>query len=88
MAKSLQKEDKFKLYSQKSLQQFKAELTRWQLAQLRSKLDRGIYWFQLERGGVIQWNWCLLQSYILYGEHSTEHQALLAEYMETLPKSA
>ena len=88
MAKLLQKEDKFKLYSQRSLQKFKAELTRWQLAQLRGKLDRGIYWFQLEPGGVIHWNWTLLQSYMVQGEHSIEHQALVAEYMDTIPKSA
>ena len=88
MAKTLQKPDKFKLYSQKSLQELKADLTRWQLSQLRGKLERGIYWFQLEKGGVIHWNWTLLQSYILHGEHSTEHIALVAEYMDTLPKSA
>ena len=88
MTKTLQKPDKFKLYSQKSLQQFKAELTRWQLAQLRSKLRKGIYWIQIEKGGVVQWNWTLLQSYLLHGENSTEHLSLVAEYMATVPKAS
>ena len=70
MSKTLQKPDKFKLYSQRSLKEQKADFTRWQLSQLKGKLARGIYWVQIQKGGVVQWNWTLLQSYILYGEHS------------------
>jgi len=83
-----QNPDKFKLYSQRTLQEQKADLTRWQLAQLKGKLPRGIYWVQLEKRGVIQWNWTLLQSYLVHGAESPITLALQEEYIATLPQSA
>jgi hypothetical protein len=79
--------DKFKFMSEKSIRAEKFELTRWQSSQLRSKLPKGIYWLQIEKRGLIQWNWTILQSYLLNGANCLEHQALISEYVETLPKA-
>jgi hypothetical protein len=87
MPKKLQNSDKFRFITERSLKQEKYELTRWQSAQLRAKLPRGIYWLQIEKGGLIQWNWTLLQSYLLNGD-CPAHQALVEEYMSTLPQAA
>jgi hypothetical protein len=87
MPKKLQNSDKFKFLTERSLKQEKYELTRWQSAQLRAKLPRGIYWLQIEKGGLIQWNWTLLQSYLLNG-YCPAHQALVEEFVSTLPQAA
>ena len=88
MAKKLKNPDKFKFLTERSLQQEKFEMTRWQSAQLRAKLCRGIYWLQIEKGGLIQWNWTLLQSYLVNGADSPETIALVEEYIATLPTAA
>jgi hypothetical protein len=84
----LQTPDKFKFMTERSIRAEKYELTRWQSAQLRSKLPKGVYWLQLESGGLIQWNWALLQSYLVSGADSPETLALVEEYISTLPKAA
>ena len=78
----------FTFLTEGTIRRHHIEITRHQSVQLRAKLPKGIYWLQIEKRGLIQWNWVLLQSWMLHGEQSTEHQALLAEYMDTLPKSA
>ncbi len=62
--------------TERSIRAEKYEMTRWQSGQLRAKLPRGTYWLQIETGGLIQWNWTLLQSYLFNGADSPEHQAL------------
>jgi hypothetical protein len=88
MSKQIQTADKFKFYSERSIRAEKYELTRWQSAQLRRKLPKGIYWLQIERGGLLQWNWTLLKSYLLNGADSPETQSLVEEYLSTLPKAS
>jgi hypothetical protein len=80
--------DKFKWFTERSLKQEKFEMTRWQSAQFRAKLPKGIYWLQIEKGGLIQWNWTLLQSYLVNGADSPETIALVEEYIATLPTAA
>jgi hypothetical protein len=79
--------DKFRFLTERSIKRDKLELTRYQSADLRKKLPQGIYWLQISRGGLVQWNWFLLHDYLLNGD-STEHQALVEEYLMTLPQSA
>jgi hypothetical protein len=88
MTPKLQQTDKFKFMTERSIKRDKYELTSWQSAQLRAKLPKGIYWLQIESRGLIQWNWTLLQSYLLNGVDSPIHQALVEEYIATLPQSA
>jgi hypothetical protein len=88
MPKKLQTPDKFKFMTERSIRQEKFELTRWQSAQLRAKLSKGIFWIQLEKGGLIHWNVTLLQSYLLNGLESPITQALVEEYVSTLPQVA
>jgi hypothetical protein len=88
MAKKLQPPDKFKFMTERSIKREKYELTAWQSAQLRAKLPKGIYWLQIEKGGLIQWNWTLLQSYMLNGADCPQHRALVEEYIATLPQAA
>ena len=76
--------EKFKFMTERSLKQEKFEITRWQSAKLRSKLQKGVYYLQIEKGGLIQWNWTLLQSYLINGPDCATHQALLGEYIDTL----
>lgn len=80
--------DKFKLMTQRSIKKYKADLTDWQFNNLRTKLPRGIYWFQIEKRGLIHWNWTILQSYLVHGAESPITLALQEEYMATLPKAA
>jgi hypothetical protein len=63
------------------------QFTSFQSKSLRSKLPRGIYWLQITSGGIIQWNWTILQDYLINGDRP-EHQALVEEYLATLPKAA
>jgi hypothetical protein len=87
MTKKLQTPDKFKFMTERSVKREKYELTSWQSAQLRAKLPKGIFWNQLEKGGVISWCWILLQSYLLTGD-SPQTQALVEEFLSTLPQAA
>ena len=83
MTTKLQDCDKFKFLTERSLKEKKIELTRWQSAQLRGKLPRGIYWIQIAKGGLIQWNWRILNDFLIFGNRP-EHQELIEEYLATL----
>jgi hypothetical protein len=72
----------------KSIRAEKYELTRWQTSRLCSDLPKGIFWNQIEKGGLIQFNWTLLQSYLTHGLESPITTALIEEYMSTLPQAA
>lgn len=87
MKKSLQDNNRFRFITERSIKKDKLELTRFQSAQLRSKLPKGIYWLQITKGGLIQWNWILLQDYLVNGDRP-EHHALVEEYITTLPTVA
>lgn len=56
-------------------------------AVLRVTLKKGTYWLQPTYQGKVFWNATLLQSYLVHGEESHEHLALLAEFSESLPKA-
>jgi hypothetical protein len=85
--KKLPATDRFRFLNERSIKRDFLELTRYQSADLRSKLPKGIYWLQIASGGLIQWNWTLLQDYVINGDRP-EHQALVEEYIATLPKAA
>jgi hypothetical protein len=88
MTKKLQIPDKFKFMTERSIKREKYELTAWQSAQLRAKLPKNVFWSQIEKGGLIHWNWTLLNSYLTHGLESPITQALVEEYMSTLPQAA
>jgi hypothetical protein len=88
MSKKAPSSDKFRFITERSIKAEKYELTKWQSADLRRKLQKGIFWSQIERGGLIQWNWVLLQSYILNGLDSPQTIGLIEEYISTLPKAS
>jgi hypothetical protein len=79
--------DKFRFLTERSIRREKIELTKWQSAQLRSKLPKSIYWIQIEARGQISWNYTLLQHYLLNGD-CPSHRGLVDEYMSTLPQAA
>jgi len=80
---------KFAFLTQAYINEHYIQITPFQSLQLRGLLPKGIYYHQITKGGLVQFNWTLLQSYLLEGSTSTpEHQKLLSEYMETLPQSA
>lgn len=81
-------ETKFVFKTEKTIRENHVEITIWQSAELRRKLPKGIWWLQIERGGLIQWNWTLLQSYLLNGADSPQTLALAEEYIATLPQAA
>jgi hypothetical protein len=84
--KKISNTDRFRFLTERSIKQDKIELTRFQSAQLRAKLPKGIYWLQIADKGLIQWNWTLLQDYLINGDRP-EHQALIEEYIATLPQA-
>jgi hypothetical protein len=88
MSKKLHTPDKFKFVTKRTIKEEIAELTDWQLNQLQSKTQRGIFWFQIEKGGLIHWNATLLKSVLIHGQESPVTQALVEEYMSTLPQAA
>ncbi len=84
-----QPKGKFTFLTEAYIKEHYIQLTPFQSLQLRGLLPKGIYWMQITKGGLVQWSWTLLQSYLLEESTSTpEHQKLLSEYMETLPQSA
>jgi hypothetical protein len=85
--KKISNTDRFRFLTERSIKQDKIELTRFQSSQLRAKLPKGIYWLQIANGGLVQWNWTLLQDYLINGDRP-EHQSLVEEYMAALPKAA
>jgi hypothetical protein len=79
---------KFAFLTEAYIKENYIQITPFQSRQLRAKLSLGIYWLQLESRGLIQWNWTLLQSYLLHGADSPITQALVEEYIATLPQAA
>jgi hypothetical protein len=79
---------KFVFKTERSIRENHIEITKWQSADLRRKLPKGVFWLQIERGGLVQFNWILLNSYLLHGLDSPITQALVDEYMATLPQAA
>lgn len=63
------------------------QLTPHQSLKLREKLPKGVYWIQFVERGLIQWNWTLLQDYLIRGDRP-EHQALVEAYLKSLPTAA
>jgi hypothetical protein len=82
-----QPKGKFAFLTEAYIHENYIQLTPFQSRQLRAKLPAKIYWLQLEKGGLVQWNWTLLQSYLL-NDDCPAHQALVEEYMSTLPQVA
>ena len=83
-----QPKGKFTYLTEAYIAEHHVQLTPYQSRQLRAKLPKGIYWLQIEKGGLVQWNWCLLNSYLTHGLESPITTALVEEYMATLPQSA
>jgi hypothetical protein len=54
--KKLPTTDRFRFLNERSIKRDFLELTRYQSADLRSKLPKGIYWLQVAKAGLIQWN--------------------------------
>jgi hypothetical protein len=63
------------------------QITPFQSKSLRSKLPKGIYWLQITKGGLIQFNWTLLQDFLVNGDRP-DHQKLVEEYLSTLEHTA
>lgn len=78
---------KFRFLTEKFVKQNYIQITTFQSAKLREKLPRGIYWIQMIERGVVLWNWDLLQDYLTRGDRP-EHQALVEEYLKSLPTAA
>jgi hypothetical protein len=78
---------KFVFKTEKTIREQHIEITRWQSAELRRKLPKGIYFIQIEERGMIQWNVPLLVDLLISGDRP-EHQALVEEYLSTLPQAA
>jgi hypothetical protein len=79
---------KFAFLTEAYIKENYIQITPFQSRQLRAKLPKGIYWLQIEKGGLVQWNWTLLNSYLTHGLDSPTTTALVEEYMATLPQSA
>jgi hypothetical protein len=88
MTKNPKDPDKFKFITKRTIREEIAELTDWQLNQLQSKTQRGVFWFQIEKGGLIHWNVTLLKSVLIHGQESSITAALVEEYIATLPQVA
>jgi hypothetical protein len=64
------------------------EITKWQSADLRRKLPKGIYWLQASgSGGLVHWNVPLLVDWVVNGDRQ-EHQDLISAYLAQLPTAA
>lgn len=78
----------FTFKTEKYIRENHIQLTRHQSGELRRNLPKGIYWIQITSGGLIQWNWTLLQSYLLVGGDCPSHRSLVEEYISTLHPAA
>jgi hypothetical protein len=83
-----QPKGKFAFLTEAYIKENYIQITPFQSRQLRAKLPKGIYWLQIEKGGLVQWNWTLLNSCLTHGLDSPITTALVEEYMATLPQSA
>lgn len=88
MTKKLQTpSDKFRFITERTIKREKYEFTYWQSAQLRAKTPKGVVWQQLEKGGLISWNWTILHSILTHGMESLITVSLCEEYIATLPQA-
>jgi hypothetical protein len=78
---------KFVFKTEKTFREQHIEITRWQSAELRRKLPKGIYWLQPQDRGMILWCVPLLVDLLISGDRP-EHRDLVAEYIATLPTAA
>jgi hypothetical protein len=77
----------FKFVSEATIRKDYMDLSPWQSIELRAKLLKSIYWIQPSPRGKIMWNIDLLQSYLLQGD-CPQHQALVDEFLATIPQAA
>jgi hypothetical protein len=75
---------KFQFLTESYIKKNYLQLTPHQSIKLREKLQRGIYWVQIAPGGLIHWNWALLQDYVTRGDRP-EHNELVESYLQSLP---
>ena len=75
----------FNFTSEAEFRRSRVSLTRWEFDQLRVKLPKSIYWIQPTERGKIHWNEILLIDFLTSGDRP-DHQALVEEYLMTLPK--
>jgi hypothetical protein len=79
---------KFLFVTEKYYRENHKQITRHQFERLRAQLSKGIFWVQPSgKGGAILWNLPLLDSFLTVGD-SIECQALIEEYISTLPQAA
>jgi hypothetical protein len=79
----------FRFVTERFVRENYHQLSRSQFERLRGILPRSIYWTQpCGKGGAILWNLQLLQSYLTAGADSSEHQAMVENFISTLPKAA
>ena len=60
------------------------QFTPFQSSYLRGILPKGIFWVQIKKGGLVQWNWTLLSDYIC---NDKINQSLVDQYLATLQKA-
>jgi hypothetical protein len=77
----------FKFVSEATIRKDYIDLSPWQSLELRAKLPKSIYWIQPTERGKIHWNIDLLQSCLINGD-CPQHQALVDEFLATLPTAA
>jgi hypothetical protein len=79
----------FQFLSETTIRREHFDLTKWQSADLRTKLAHRIYWVQPVVRGKILWNVDLLTDYMINGDvDRPQHQALVEEYLASLPHAA
>jgi hypothetical protein len=80
--------NKFLFVTEKHYRENYKQITRHQFERLRAQRSKGLYWIQPSgKGGAILWNLPLLDSFLTVGD-SIEHQALIEDYLKTLPVAA
>lgn len=77
----------FKFVSESTIRKDYIDLSPWQSIELRAKLQKSVYWIQPSPRGKIMWNIECLQSYLLQGD-CPQHQALVDEFLATIPQAA
>ena len=77
----------FKFVSESTIRKDYIDLSPWQSIELRAKLPKFLYWIQPTERGKIIWNIDLLQSFLLQGD-CPQHQALVDEFLATIPQAA
>lgn len=79
---------KFTFLTEAYIHENHVQITPYQSRKLRAKLQKSVFWIQIEKNGLVQWNWIILQSYLIHGLESPITQALVEEYIATLPQVA